>query len=70
MQVLFASQIKEKEIDEETLNDLIKVYFFPEEKNPYSMTFLKNGRFENTFDPGFFDEAGRWNRELNKLERL
>ena len=70
MQVLFASQIKEKEIDEETLNDLIKVYFFPEKKNPYSMTFLKNGRFENTFDPGFFDEAGRWNRELNKLERL
>ena len=70
MQVLFASRIKEKEQDEEKLNDLIKVYFFPEDKSPYSMTFQKNGRFENTFDPGFFDEAGRWNRELNKLERL
>ena len=70
MQVLFASKIKEKEQDEETLNGLIKVYFFPENKSPYSMTFQKNGRFENTFDPGFFDEAGRWNRELNKLERL
>lgn len=70
MQVLFASQIKEKEQNEETLNNLIKVYFFPEDKSPYSMTFLRNGRFENSFDPGFFDEAGRWNRELNKLERL
>ena len=70
MQVIFASQVKEKNQSEEELNDLIKVYFFPEDGIPYLMTFLKNGRFENTFGSGFFDEAGRWNRELNKLERL
>ena len=69
MQVIFASQVKEKEQDEAVLNDMIKVYFFPEDNSPYLMTFLKNGRFENTFGSGFFDEAGKWNRELNKLER-
>lgn len=69
MQVIFASKIKEEEKNEDELNDIIKVYFFPEESSPYLMTFLKNGRFENTFGSGFFDEAGRWNRELNKMER-
>lgn len=70
MQVIFASQIKENNRSLEELNDLIKVYFFPENDAPYLMSFLNNGRFENTFGPGFFDEAGKWNRELNKLERL
>ncbi|SHL70487.1 Predicted ATPase [Xylanibacter ruminicola] len=70
MQVIFASQIKIENKSLEELNNLIKVYFFPENNTPYLMTFLNNGRFENTFDPGFFDEAGKWNRELNKLERL
>lgn len=70
MQVIFASQVKEQKKTEEELNEIIKVYFFPEDGIPYLMTFLKNGRFENTFGSGFFDEAGRWNRELNKLERL
>ena len=50
------------------LNEKIKVYYFPEQAEPYSLTFRKNGRFENTFDSGFFDEASRWNRELNRLE--
>lgn len=69
MQVIFASEMKKKEANEEEINQWIKVYFFPEDAHPYLMTFLSNGRFENSFGPGFFDEAGRWNRELNKLER-
>ena len=68
MQVLFAANIKENNIAEDELNEKIKVYYFPEQAEPYSLTFRKNGRFENTFDSGFFDEASRWNRELNRLE--
>jgi predicted ATPase len=69
MQVIFASEMKKMEANEDEINQWIKVYFFPEDAHPYLMTFLSNGRFENSFGPGFFDEAGKWNRELNKLER-
>ena len=61
--------MKKMEANEDEINQWIKVYFFPEDAHPYLMTFLSNGRFENSFGPGFFDEAGKWNRELNKLER-
>ena len=69
MQVIFAQEIKKEEADEDEINEWIKVYFFPEDAHPYLMTFLSNGRFENSFGSGFFDEAGRLNRDLNKVER-
>jgi predicted ATPase len=57
LQLIFADIIKNEKSDVETLNNEIKVYFFPEEGAPYSLNFRKNGRYENSFGPGFLDEA-------------
>lgn len=44
---------------EEAMNkeNPFKVFYVPRDKAPYEMTFLKDGRFENEFGKGFFDEA-------------
>lgn len=34
-----------------------KVYYFPSEGNPYNVIYRPNGKFENSFGKGFFDEA-------------
>lgn len=34
-----------------------KVYYFPSEGNPYEVIYRSNGRFENDFGKGFYDEA-------------
>ena len=47
----------------------IKVYYFPKEGVPRDMEFGINGRFQNTFDPGFFDEATVSSFTLSRLER-
>lgn len=46
----------------------ISVYYFPSEKGkqPYDMEYLPNGLFENKFDSGFFDEAGRMHMQILK----
>lgn len=38
-----------------------KVYYFPSEKGkqPYDMEYQTNGLFKQSFDDGFYDEAGR-----------
>ena len=33
------------------------VYYFPEDKDPYSMNYRPDGKFSNEFGKGFFDEA-------------
>lgn len=37
--------------------NLFKVYFFPENENPYPMNYRTDGKFANEFGTGFFDEA-------------
>ena len=46
-----------------------KVYYFPEDRKPYDMKYQINGHFEETFGEGFFDEAGKWTRELIRSKR-
>lgn len=41
-----------------------RVYYFPEDNSPYDMIYKTNGHFEEAFGKGFFDEAGKWTREL------
>ncbi|MBQ0076879.1 MAG: AAA family ATPase [Bacteroidales bacterium] len=36
-----------------------KVYYFPEEGEPYDMVYQESGLFKKKFDEGFFDEASR-----------
>lgn len=38
-------------------NNPYKVYYFPSEGIPYEVKYRTNGRFENDFGKGFFDEA-------------
>lgn len=46
-----------------------KVYYFPSNGVPYDMKYLANGHFEEAFGEGFFDEAGKWTRELIRNKR-
>ena len=41
-----------------------KVYYFPEDGQPYDMEYRTDGHFEEAFGEGFFDEAGKWYRAL------
>ena len=57
------SQMNLSEDDMDAKNPF-KVYYFPEEAIPYDMSYLPSGQFEEAFGEGFFDEAGKWTREL------
>lgn len=46
-----------------------KVYYFPENGNPYDMRFKNSGRFERNFGKGFFDEASESALTILRLER-
>lgn len=45
-----------------------KVFYFPESGKPYDMVYQENGRFKETFDSGFFDEAAKWTSEISAVE--
>lgn len=67
-QVLVAKGLRSKKF---TLDDNpFKVYYFPENADPYDMVYLENGRFANKFGPGFMDVAGDSNLELLDLTSL
>ncbi len=55
--------------DEIETQNPFKVYYFPEEGVPYDMKYQTNGHFEESFGEGFFDEAGKWSRELIRTKR-
>ena len=55
--------------DEMEVKNPFKVYYFPEEGVPYDMSYLPSGQFEEAFGEGFFDEAGKWTRELIRNRR-
>ena len=67
MQVFTAENVYkgQKTIDE--MNEIFKVYYFPEEGLPYDMKFKENGHFERKFGPGFFDVAGSSFRSLMRI---
>lgn len=46
-----------------------RVYYFPEDGNPYDMRYKTNGHFMESFGEGFFDEAGKWSRELMRSKK-
>jgi predicted ATP-dependent endonuclease of OLD family len=57
---------KDSNVSLDEANSQYIVYYFPQQGDPYSMVFLKNGRFENVFDAGFYDKAGSLNIQLVK----
>ena len=65
---VLVSNMELNENDMDTQNPF-KVYYFPSEGNPYDMRYLPNGHFEEAFGEGFFDEAGKWTRELVRNKR-
>lgn len=50
-------------------NNPFRVYYFPNDGIPYDMVYQTNGHFEESFGEGFFDEAGKWTRELMRNKR-
>ena len=60
---VIVSQMNLSEDDIDSKNPF-KVYYFPEDGIPYNMSYLPSGQFEEAFGSGFFDEAGKWTREL------
>lgn len=66
-QVLVAEMnLSEEELEK---HNPFKVYYFPSEGLPYDMKYTTSGHFEEAFGSGFFDEAGRWTRELTRNKR-
>ncbi len=68
-QVIAAKEIDNGVFTTDEFNDIMKVYYFPEDGLPYSMGYRQNGHFENQFGTGFYDEAGNSTRELYKIDR-
>lgn len=66
-QVLVAEMnLTEEELEKQ---NPFKVYYFPHDAAPYDMHYLPSGHFEETFGNGFFDEAGKWTRELIRSKK-
>lgn len=55
-QVIVAMQNYENEKDLDRKNPF-RVFYFPENKNPYDMQFRTDGNFSREFGTGFYDEA-------------
>ena len=68
-QVIAAKVIDNGEYTTDEVNDIFKVYYFPEEGLPYSMNYRQNGYFEKPFGTGFYDASGNLSRELYKIDR-
>ena len=67
-QVLVAKGLRSKKFSLE--DNPFKVYYFPDNADPYDMGYMENGRFSNKFGPGFMDVAGDSNLELLDLTSL
>ena len=46
-----------------------KIYYFNPDGTSYEITYSESGRLENSFGPGFFDEAGNSSMEVLKREK-
>lgn len=67
-QILVAEK-KYKDIDALQKECPIKVYYFPSDGTPEEMKYGINGRFEDAFGPGFFDESSNSSLLLSRIER-
>jgi hypothetical protein len=67
-QVLVA-EMEAHDIDELQRINPFKVYYFPAQGMPYDMQYQLNGHFVESFGDGFFDEAGKWTRQLTRNRR-
>lgn len=56
------------EIDFQRVNPF-KVFYFPEKGSVYDMDMTPTGRFNNSFDEGFFDVAAKLNMKVFAAER-
>lgn len=66
-QVLVAEMnLAENELEKQ---NPFKVYYFPQDGKPYEMKYIATGRFENSFDSGFFDEASSSALTISRIER-
>lgn len=48
--------------------DVFSVYYFDVD-GPRAMNYQRSGRFDQSFGPGFFDEAGKWNMRLIAIRK-
>lgn len=46
-----------------------RTYYFMQDGNPYDLLYSISGHFKQSFDSGFFDEAGKSALALSKIER-
>lgn len=67
-QILVAEK-KYNDIDTLQKECPIKVYYFPSDETPKEMKYGINGRFEDAFGPGFFDESSNSSLLLSRIER-
>ncbi len=56
---VFVAEQKYKDEKDLRDNNPFKVYFFPQDKDPYPMVYRTDGKFSNEFGTGFFDEANK-----------
>ena len=49
-------------------NNPFKVYYFPQEGEPYGMEYQKSGRFVQSFGHGFFDESAKHTTAISNNE--
>ena len=54
---------------EEFENRPFAVYYIDRGGHSYELVYQESGRFENSFGPGFFDEASRSSLEILKREK-
>lgn len=69
MQVIVAKSINNGDYYLQEVNQNIKIYYFQENGDPYSMQFMGTGHFARKFGKGFFDEAGKSYNDLARIER-
>ena len=64
-QAIVANMTSQKEFD----NRPFAVYYIDKGGQTYELKYLESGRFENSFGPGFFDEASRSSLQILKREK-
>lgn len=67
-QVIVAEE-KYRNNDELNKECPFRAYYFPKNSNPYDMSYSSSGHFKQSFDSGFFDEAGKSALAISRIER-
>lgn len=62
------SRLMDGYISHKKAEEIFSVYYFDKDE-PREMKYQKSGRFNQSFGPGFFDEAGKWNLRLIAIRK-